>query len=85
MRFWSAAVATVVLAWSAGIVLDVDGRGFAATATVNLLGFAAIYTVARTAAWLKLPHDQNAGFAVHHSTRPTAEMHPAPIPQAADA
>jgi hypothetical protein len=62
-------VATVVLAWSAGIVLDVDGRGFAATATVNLLGFAAIYTVARTAAWLKLPHDQIAGFAVHHSTR----------------
>ena len=48
-------VSSVVLAWVAGLILDAAGRGFLPTAAVNFAGLAAIYAVARAAAWVKSP------------------------------
>jgi hypothetical protein len=46
-------VSSVALAWIAGRILDVAGRGFMSAAAVNLIGFATIFVVARLAAWIK--------------------------------
>src|SRR5271166_1052868 len=46
-------VSSVTVAWTAGIFLDVVGRDWLSTAAVNLLGFAAIFSIARSVAWLK--------------------------------
>jgi hypothetical protein len=46
-------VSSVALAWFAGILLDAVRRDFLPVAAVNLLGFAAIFAIARSAAWLK--------------------------------
>src|SRR5271166_323050 len=46
-------VSSVALAWMAGRLLDVVGRGSMSVAAVNLLGFATILAVARSAAWIK--------------------------------
>ena len=46
-------VASVIVAWSAGILLDILGRDFLPVAAVNLFGFAVLFGIARCAAWLK--------------------------------
>ena len=46
-------VSSVALAWIAGRLLDVVGRGFMSVAVVNLLGFATIFAISRSAAWIK--------------------------------
>lgn len=46
-------VSSVALAWIAGRLLDVVGRGFMSVAVVNLLGFATIFAIARSVAWIK--------------------------------
>jgi hypothetical protein len=48
-------VASVALAWFAGFILDVLGRGLLPTAAVNVFGLAAIYAVARATTWAKAP------------------------------
>jgi hypothetical protein len=46
-------VSSVALAWIAGRLLDVIGRGFISAAAVNLIGFATIFAIARSTAWIK--------------------------------
>jgi hypothetical protein len=46
-------VSSVAIAWIAGILLDVVGRDPLPVAAVNVLGFAAIFAIARSAAWIK--------------------------------
>lgn len=46
-------VASIVVAWVAGMLLDVVGRDSAPVAAVNLFGFAAMFGVARCAEWFK--------------------------------
>jgi hypothetical protein len=46
-------VSSVALAWIAGRLLDVVGSGFMWAAAVNLIGFATIFAIARSAAWIK--------------------------------
>ena len=46
-------VSSVALAWIAGRFLDVVGRGSMSVAAVNLLGFATIFAIARSVAWIK--------------------------------
>src|SRR5271166_383528 len=46
-------VSSVAIAWMAGMLLDVVGRDSLSVAAVNLLGFAAIFAIARLAAWFK--------------------------------
>lgn len=46
-------LASLAMAWSAGILLDLTGRGGLAVAIVNVAGLAAIYAIARFVAVMK--------------------------------
>ena len=46
-------VSSVAIAWMAGMLLDVVGRDSVSVAAINLLGFSAIFAIARLAAWFK--------------------------------
>ena len=46
-------ISSVAFAWIAGMLLDVVGRDSLPVAAVNVLGFAAIFAIARSAAWFK--------------------------------
>lgn len=71
-------LASLAMAWSAGILLDITGRGILAVALVNIAGLAAIYAIARFVALMKAkpaerPAKDPAASATASRTQPASE------------